>query len=113
MIFHGSLRHFSVPDRNRIAYVGMFPHGFIGDLAAKARAENVNMNMKPREGVGDQMVAGALGNYFMKFGVKIGEGIVRIRIGANGAFQPMHGGIRHRLRGLFCQMGLYQEPEFE
>ena len=90
MIFHGGLRHFSIFSGNRIAYVGMFPHGFIGNFTAEARPENVNMNMQPREGVGDQIIARALCNYFMKFGVEIGEGIVRIRIGANGAFQPMH-----------------------
>ena len=113
MIFHGNLCASPVPCRNRIAYVGMFPHGFIGNFTAEARPEDVNMNMQAREGVGDQVIAGALRNYFMEFGVEIGEGIVRIRIRANGAFQPMHGRIRHRLRSLFCQMGLYEEPEFE
>ena len=104
MIFHGSLRQFSVPDRNRIA-MSECSRTASSAISLRKPSGNVNMNMKPREGVGDQMVAGALGNYFMKFGVKDRRRHRAIRIGADGAFSRCTAESGIELRGLLCQWG--------
>lgn len=54
----------------------MLMHRFFRDLAAKAGPEDVDMDVQPRQGIRDQVIAGALGDQAVKLGIHVGKGIV-------------------------------------
>ena len=51
-------------------------HRLFGDLAPETGAEDMDMDVQPRQRVRDQMIAGALRNQAMEVRIHVGEGVM-------------------------------------
>ena len=51
-------------------------HRFFRDLAAETGAEDMDMDMQPRQRIRDQVIARALRDQAMEFGIHVGKGVM-------------------------------------
>ena len=73
---HRGFRLFAVVRFKGAEYLVVFVNRLFRDLVSKTGAENMNVNMQSRQGVGDDMIAGTFCDQFVKPRVGFGEGFM-------------------------------------
>ena len=92
MAAHRGFRRRTVARVDRLYHHVMFMHRFLGDLAAETGAEDVDMDVQPRQRVRDQVIATALDRDLKDVGVFAREGVTGERDPSSIGFATIRGG---------------------